>query len=183
MTKALRTFYLTASSLLLITTFNLPSAHATDLSPALQVKLDIYKTKLAQWAKDPEIIKAVIQANKSKPSMSNKTWETLTPSNARVQSMLTSQAGKKLSAWDKDKSLGKLFLRDGNGNFIAGSKKPAIYNIANRPAFSKAIRGKIWNSKKPKADPTTKLSSIQLSTPVKNAGKEIGVLHTSILVN
>jgi len=168
---------------LLISIFSFSSVHAGDLSPELQVKLDVYKTKLAEWAKDPDIINAVMLANKTKTNMNNKEWKSLSASDAKVKSFLSSTAGKKLNSWEKDKSLGKLFLRDGKGNFVAGSKKPAIFNIAKRPAFAKAIRGKVWNSKKPKADPTTKVSSIQLSIPVISNGKKIGVLHTSIIAN
>ncbi len=170
-------------TILLITLFSFSYTQAGELSPELQVKLNVYKTKLTKWAKDPVIVKAVMQANNHKTKMDNRTWKKLSVSDAKVKPFLTSPAGKKLFAWEQDKKLGKLFLRDKTGNLVAGSKKPAIFNIANRPAFTKAIRGKIWNSKKPKADPTTKLSSIQLSIPVINNGKEIGVLHTSIIAN
>lgn len=159
------------------------TVQAAELSPDMQVKLDIYKTKLTEWAKDPIIVKAVLQANSSKANMNNDTWKKLPSSDAKVKPFLTSTAGQKLTAWEKDKSLGKLFLRGNTGNLVAGSKKPAIFNIADRPAFKNAFRGKIWNSSTPKADPTTKVSSIQLSIPVKNNGKEIGVLHTSVIAN
>ena len=168
---------------LTISLFCFSYAHAADLPPELQVKLDVYKTKLSEWSKDPVIIEALKKANSNKTKMNNKTWKSLSASNSKVQPFLSSAAGIKLYTWERDKSLGKLFLRDSKGNFVAGSKKPAIFNIAKRPAFSKAIRGKIWNSKKPKADPTTKLSSIQLSIPVIDNGKKIGVLHTSIIAN
>lgn len=163
--------------------FFISTAQAGDISPDLQAKLDTYKSRLSQWAKDPVIINAVKKANSNKASMDNKTWKSLSASDAKVKPFLTSSAGKKLYGWEQDKSLGKLFLRDGKGNLVAGSKKPAIFNISSRPAFTKAIRGKVWNSKKPKADPTTKISSIQLSIPVVDGGKEIGVLHTSIIAN
>ena len=168
---------------LFITLISFTSVHAGGITPDLQVKLDLYKVKLSEWAKDPVIVKAVIQANNSKAKMDNKMWKPLASSDSKVKSFLSNPAGMKLADWQTDKSLGKLFLRDKKGNFVAGSKKPAIFNIANRPAFTKAIRGKVWNSTKVKADPTTKLSSIQLSIPVIDNGKEIGILHTSILAN
>lgn len=185
MTTVLRFFHTKIILTLLISFFSFSSVQATELSPKLQVKLNVYKIKLTEWAKDPVIIKAVLHANKNnkKVAMNNKTWRSLTSTNDKVKTLLTSYAGQKLIHWKKDKSLGKLFLRDNKGNFVAGSQKPAIFNIADRPAFKNVIRGKIWNSKKPKADPTTKLSSIQLSIPVKNKGKEIGILHTSIIAD
>lgn len=183
MTNILRSRRIQILSTLLFSLLSFTSAQAGDISPDLQTKLNIYKTKLTEWAKDPVIVKAVMEANNNKASMSNQTWKSLAASDPKVKPFLTNTAGKKLFSWEKDKALGKLLLRDKNGNLVAGSKKPAIFNIADRPAFTKAIRGKIWNSKKVKADPTTKLSSIQLSIPVKNNGKEIGILHTSIIAN
>lgn len=183
MINALRSRRIQFTSTLLITLLSFSSAQAGDISPDLQVKLDVYKTKLTEWAKDPVIVKAVLQANDNNPKMDNKIWKSLSSADAKVQPFLTNSAGKKLFSWEKDKSLGKLLLRDKKGNLVAGSKKPAIFNIAERPAFTQAIRGKTWHSKKITADPTTKLSSIQLSIPVKDNGKEIGVLHTSIIAN
>ncbi len=183
MTHTLQPLRIKLVTAVLIALFSFSYSQASELPPELQVKLDIYKTKLAEWAKDPVIIKAVMQANSRKLKMNNKTWNKLSATDAKVKPFLTSSAGKKLFAWEQDKTLGKLFLRDKTGNLVAGSKKPAIFNIEKRPAFAKAIRGKVWNSKKPKADPTTKLSSIQLSIPVVSNGKEIGVLHTSIIAN
>ncbi|MBN4080369.1 GAF domain-containing protein [Beggiatoa alba] len=168
---------------LILSLFGFPSVQAGELSPEMQVKLTLYKTKLSEWAKNPVIVKAVMQANSSQTSMDNKIWKSLLASDTKVRPFLTSSAGKKLLSWEQDQSIGKLFLRDKKGNFVAGSKKPAIFNISKRPAFLNAIRGKIWNSKKPKTDPTTKLSSIQLSIPVINQGKKIGILHTSINAN
>ena len=169
MTNILRSRRIQILSTLLFSLLSFTSAQAGDISPDLQTKLNIFK--------------AVMEANNNKASMSNQTWKSLAASDPKVKPFLTNTAGKKLFSWEKDKALGKLLLRDKNGNLVAGSKKPAIFNIADRPAFTKAIRGKIWNSKKVKADPTTKLSSIQLSIPVKNNGKEIGILHTSIIAN
>ncbi len=183
MTNTIQSSFVQIISALLISLLSFSAVQATELSPELQTKLNIYKIKLTEWAKNPIIVKAVMRSNNSKTKMDNKTWQSLPASNAKVRALLSSKAGKRLLDWDKDKSLGKLFLRDNKGNFVAGSKKPAIFNISNRPAFTKAIRGKIWNSKKVKADPTTKLSSIQLSIPVRHSGKEIGILHTSILAN
>lgn len=183
MEMALRTIRINFISTLLITLLSVSSANADELSPKLQVKLEIYKMKLVEWAKDPDIINAVINSNTKIAKMNNTKWKPLTASDTKVKPFLTSAAGKKLFVWEKDRSLGKLFLRDKNGNLVAGSKKPAIFNIAKRPAFINAFRGKIWNSKKVKSDPTTSLSSIQLSIPVKNNGKEIGVLHTSVIAN
>ena len=159
------------------------TANAAGLDPAVQAKVDKYKQKLTSWAQDPEIITAIEKANQKNSSISNDRWKALGTRDAKVLSYQKSPAGKKLTTWNSDKALGKLFLRDKQGNLVAGSKKPAIFNIADRPAFAKAMSGKTWNSSKVKPDPTTQLSSIQVSAPVMNKnGKQIGVIHTSVIV-
>ncbi|HED16795.1 MAG TPA: hypothetical protein ENI64_08300 [Gammaproteobacteria bacterium] len=162
--------------------FSVSTATAGDLNPKTQNKVDAYKQKLATWAQDPDVISAVKKANKQDTNMDNAKWKAMNKNDGKVLSYQSSSAGKKLTKWNKDKSLGKLFLRDKKGNYVAGSKKPAIYNIASRPAFSKAEPGQGWNSSKVKPDPTTNLASIQVSYPVISNGEKIGVIHTSVIV-
>jgi len=145
-------------------------------------KIELYQEKLAKWSNDKDIIAAVKEMNARIVSMNNKTWKSLAKDNPKVMGYQQSTAGKKLTDWQKDKSLGKLFLRDTKGNFVAGSKKPAIYNIVDRKAFTKAITGKSWNSTKVKPDPTTNQRSIQISVPVQSNGKNIGIIHASLIV-
>lgn len=154
-----------------------------ELSADTQSKVKVYQDKLANWAQDDDIINAIKSMNaKSMNSMNNKDWKALSANDPIVEKYIINPAGKKLSTWQQDKSLGKLFIRDQKGNFVAGSKKPAIYNISDRPPFKNAIQGKPWNSKKAKEDPTTKRSSIQLSQPVISEGKNIGIIHTAIIL-
>jgi len=159
------------------------SAYADKIAPELQSKIDQTRMKLENWAKDPAFINAVTIANTQSTSLTNKKWKSLKISSPEVAELMSSKVSKKLIEFEKDKTLGKLFLRDKNGNLVAGSKKPAVFNIQGRPAFDNAIRGKTWNSKKVKADPTTKLKSVQISTPIISAGKNIGIIHTSLIVN
>jgi len=136
---------------------------------------------LEAWAKKPEVISAIEKANTGKAAFDNNKWKSLAKNDPKVQSFMTSEAGKLLTSLQKG-NLGKLFIRDAKGNFVAGSKKPAIFNITDRPAFSNAMRGKSWASKKAKADPTTQQKSIQISSPVVSNGKVIGVIHASVVV-
>ncbi len=161
---------------------SMSTAIAGDLNAKTQNKVDAYKQKLATWAQDPDVISAVKNANQQSSKMDNATWKAMNKNDGKVLSYQSSSAGKKLTKWNQDKSLGKLFLRDKKGNYVAGSKKPAIYNIATRPAFSKAKPGQGWNSSKVKPDPTTNLASIQVSYPVISNGEKIGVIHTSVIV-
>lgn len=154
-----------------------------DLSAEVQTKIKTYQEKLASWAQDPDVIAAINEMNSKPASMDNNSWKTLSEKDPVVEKYLSNPAGKKLSGWQQDKSLGKLFLRDKNGNFVAGSKKPAIYNISDRAPFKNAMKGNAWNSKKAKTDPTTNLPSVQLSQPVVSNGERIGIIHTAIILD
>ena len=177
-------YFITASTALLVSLLIISSNHvlADGLTPEIESQIETYKEKLTRWSNDKDIIQAVKEMNARVVSMNNKTWESLAKDDPKVIKYQQSTAGKKLTSWQKDKQLGKLFLRDNNGNFVAGSKKPAIFNIAERKAFAEAITGKPWNSKKAKPDPTTRLTSVQISAPVIQKGKSIGVIHTSLIV-
>ena len=167
----------------LVTFFlSLSTAIAGELNAETQKKVDTYKQKLATWAQDPDVVSAIKKANQQGTQMDNTKWKAMSKSDGKVLSYQYSSAGKKLTQWNADKSLGKLFIRDKKGNYVAGSKKPAIYNIASRPAFSKAKPGQGWNSTKVKPDPTTNLASIQVSYPVISNGETIGLIHTSVIV-
>jgi len=155
---------------------------AGELTPEVNSQIQAYKEKLSKWSSDKDIIKAVEEMNARAVSMSNQTWKTLAKDTPEVMKFQKSTAGKKLTDWQKDKLLGKLFLRDGKGNLVASSKKPAIFNISERKAFTKAITGNAWSSAKAKPDPTTNLASIQISAPVISKGKSIGVIHTSLII-
>lgn len=169
-------------TVLLTFLLSLSTATAGELDAETQAKVDAYKQKLATWAKDPDVVSALKNANQQNTTMDNATWKAMNKNDGKVLSYQSSAAGKKLTEWNNDKALGKLFLRDKKGNYVAGSKKPAIYNIASRPAFSKAQPGEGWNSTKVKPDPTTNVASIQVSYPVISNGEKIGVIHTSVIV-
>ena len=172
-------FMLNISALCFVTSTTVLAELSTDT----QSKVKAYQDKLAAWAQDKDVINAIKSMNaETMNSMNNKDWKSLPANDPIVEKYISNPAGKKLSTWQQDKALGKLFIRDQKGNFVAGSKKPAIYNISDRPPFKNAIQGKTWNSKKAKKDPTTNLSSVQLSRPVISEGKNIGIIHTAIIL-
>jgi len=160
------------------------SAANADLTPDAQAKADKYKQKLTEWAADPAVIAATKSANSTGPipGMTNGKWEELSESDPAVTGILANAPSKLLSKWEEDKALNKLYLRDMNGNFVAGSSKPLLYNNANREFFKEAIKGNAWNQPAAKPDPTTQIKSIQVSAPVKDGGKTIGVIHTAVTV-
>jgi len=155
---------------------------AEPVSPALKETVNEYQKKLAEWAKDPILVNAIKKANSSStPKLDNAIWKGISKSDPVALSYQTSSAGRLLTKLQKDKRIGKLFLRDKSGNLVAGSKKPAVFNIADRPPYINAMRGKQWAANKSKSDPTTKLQSVQAATPIMLNGEVIGVLHTSVI--
>ena len=167
---------------LLVVGLNSSAVMAEELSPAVKAKVSEYQQKLTKWSQDPELINAIKQGNSASAStINNAKWKALDEKDPAVLAFQNNKAGKILTGLESDKSIGKLFLRDKNGNLVAGSKKPAVFNISDRPTYVNAMRGKAWSSSKIKSDPTTNLKSVQLSTPVMSEGKVIGVLHTSVI--
>jgi hypothetical protein len=166
----------------LVLGLNSTSLMAEELTPEVKAKISEYQQKLTKWSQDPELVKAIKEKNSaSAPKINNDKWKALNEKDPAVTAFQTNKAGKILTSLESDKSIGKLFLRDKNGNLVAGSKKPAIFNVSDRPAYVNAMRGKTWSSAKIKADPTTNLKSVQVSAPVMSEGKVIGVLHTSVI--
>lgn len=158
------------------------AAQAQELSPALQKKVDGYVQKLAGWAADPAVVAAARAANEKSGSvtMTNSKWEELTATDPAVVAYLDGSVSKKLKQWESDSGINKLFLRDTKGNFVAGSAKPLLFNVATRPPFKAASEGKSWSDSKVRADPSSQLKSVQISVPVVDGGKPIAVLHSAV---
>jgi hypothetical protein len=154
-----------------------------DLPPDVQAKVDSYKKKLVEWAANPALVAAVKESNAKGglvPGMSNAKWDELNEADPVVKGFQSSAAGKMMSKWEEDKTLDKLFLRDEKGNLVASSVKPLLYNNANRPPFKNGLAG-VWNDNVVKPDPTTQKKTVQVSVPVVDGGKNIGVLQTAVV--
>jgi hypothetical protein len=156
-----------------------------ELPADVQSKVDTYKKKLVEWAANPAVVSAVKESNTKgglAAGMTNAKWEELGEADPVVKGFQTSAAGKLVSQWEEDKVINKLYVRDEKGNLVASSNKPLLFNVASRPPFTGAIKGSPWNAPEVKPDPTTQLKSVQISAPVLDGGKPIGVLHSAITV-
>lgn len=160
-------------------------AHA-ELEASVQSTVDIYKKKLVEWAANPVIVAAVKDSNAKGglvSDMNNAKWDELPDTSPVVTSFQTSPAGKKLAEWETDKVLNKIFARDAKGNLVASSKsKPLLFNVATKAPFMEGMKGHAWNIGVAKPDPTTQIKSVQISAPVMDNGKPIGVLHSAVTV-
>ncbi len=155
--------------------------HADPIPSDVQAKVEKYKHKLVEWAANPVIIAAIKEANaKGAGGMNNATWNDLADGDPKVKALQSSAAGKLLTKWEEDKGINKLYIRDEKANLVAGSNKALLFNNASRPQFSNAIKGEAWVGKEMKPDPTTQIMSVQLSVPILDGGKTIGVMNSSV---
>lgn len=176
-----------ASSLLLSLAigFLAITAQADPITPEIQAAADKQKGKLAEWAANPAVIQAVKESNAKGgiAGMSNAKWDDLADKDATVAGLQNNAAGKLVTKWEgEDMALGKLNLRDEKGNLVAfssASGKPMLYNNANRPPFQNGMKA-AWSDKEVKPDPTTQKKSLQISAPVMDGGKAIGVIHGAL---
>ncbi|MEK6748703.1 MAG: GAF domain-containing protein [Pseudomonadota bacterium] len=155
-----------------------------DLPSPLQSKVENYKKKLSEWAANPVVIKAIKESNARSglaSGMSNAKWDQLSEKDPIVAGFQSSEAGKIVSTWEQDKAISKLYLRDEKGNLVAASNnKPSLYNVSDRPVFINGLKGP-WAAAEVKPDPTTKINSVQVSVPVLEGGKVIGVIQTAVV--
>ena len=168
-------------SLVLALGLSLASAANAALPAEIQAKVDNYKKTLSEWAADPLVVKTTNEANaRGSVGMSNAKWDELADNDPAIQATLTSPVSQKLRKWEEDKGINKLYLRDKNGNVIAGVTRTTLFNAAKRPHIAAALKGEMAHTDEIKPDPSTQVKSVQLAVPVLDAGKVIGVLHTAI---
>lgn len=180
-----RGFLATALSALMLVAFAAPSK--AELPGALQAEVNRYKTQLGKWAQDKEVIAAVKRANESPegpvPGMTGAKWIELTDADPQVNGLLNNAMAQKLKGWERvhKQSLGKLYLRNKDGFLVAGTNKPLLYNNKATPVYKNGMGDKPWGASEVKPDPTTQIGGVHVSAPVKDGGKTIGLLHTTVI--
>ncbi len=160
-------------------------AAAADITPKMQPKIDAYKKQAAEWAADPEIIKAVKEANTKGPiaGMGNAKWRDLKDNDPIVQEFVTNATGQLLTKWLKadEKGINKIVLTGNKSHRVAFTSMPAIYIGKGKPNFDTSFNDdKVWQQGESKPDPSTNIESVQISAPVKDGDTVIGVLLVSL---
>jgi len=160
------------------------AAMAGDITPKMQAKIDIHKKQATAWAADPEIVKAVKEANAKGPlpGMGNAKWRELKETDPLVEGFVTNPTGQLLTKWmNADaKGLNKVVLSGDKSQRVAFTSMPAIYIGKGKPNFDEAMGGKVWQQGESKPDPSTNIDTVQIAAPVKDGGKVIGVLLVSL---
>jgi hypothetical protein len=156
---------------------------ADAISPDVQARVDKAKKKLTEWAGNPVVVAAAKESNAKGgiAGMNNAKWQELPDNDAVVLATQTSAAGKQCRKWEEEeKGVNKVTVFDEKGNMVASSTKTLLYNAANRPAIVGALKGDVWQAPDAKPDPTTQKKSVNISAPIKDGGKVIGLINAAV---
>ena len=161
------------------------SLWAGDVTPKMQPKIDAYLKQATAWAGDPLIVKAVKVANATGPipMMGNAKWRELKEADPLVTAFVDSTAGKLLTKWlnADTKGINKIVLSGDKSHRAAFTSMPALYIGKGKPNFDTSFNdGKVWQQSETKPDPSTNIESVQISAPVKDGDKVIGVLLVAL---
>jgi len=162
------------------------AAQAAPLTPQQQARLEAYKKAITKWAARPPVVKAVQAANAKGllPNMSNAAWAALKPDDPIVVSFETNPVGLWLAKKLKDSNgvFCEAFLSGSQGQKVAFAAKTTSYIHAGSPKFDVPMSGKPWQGQ-PELDASSNVYSVQISTPVLDGGKPIGVLVVGLAVD
>lgn len=160
---------------------------ADTVTPVLKSKVDRYKQLLGDWALDPNIIAAVRNSNASGGAingMSNSKWNYLDANDPMVTQFRTSQTASLIMQWESVHQgvISAIYLRDNQGNLVASSRaKPPTYNNKTKLPFEMAMKGIAWAADEIESDAGTQVRGVEVSAPVMDKGKPIGILHTIVI--
>jgi len=158
---------------------------ADPINDKMQKKIEVYKKQTVAWAADPLIVSAVKDANSKGPipGMGNAKWKELKEADPVVSAFVTNATGKQLTKWmEADaKGINKIVLSGAKSQRVAYTSMPAIYLGKGKPNFDTSMNdGKVWQQDESKPDPSTNIDTVQISAPVMDGGKVIGVLLVSL---
>lgn len=156
---------------------------ANRITPEIQAALDQQAQVIAQWAANPVLINAVKAQNAKGPvdGVTNAQWRKTPPETPLIQSFQKSPAGvwlaKKMAA--SNGVIREAFLSGAQGEKVAFVEKPTLYLHKGDPKFEVPMTGKPWQGK-PEWDKSSSAYSVQLTTPVLDRGKPIGMLAVGV---
>jgi hypothetical protein len=155
-------------------------AASFEMTPEAQAELDKMKAVVAGWAADPVLVKAVVIQNGKGPieGMDNAKWKTMRRTDAMVKDFQSNPAGLLLKS-KIDASGGmftEAFLSAAQGEKVAFVEKTTSYIHKGQPKFEVPFGGaKSWQGK-PEFDESAQTYQIQISVPVLQDAKPVGVL-------
>lgn len=153
-------------------------AHAADLDPAVQAKVDGKIAELKTWAADPVIVGAVAAHNAQLPTdhaaMNQDKWKALSLLDPFVRSFTKNPAGAFLKSKKSD-WVAEAFLSDAKGLKVAFLAKTSSWSHAGSPKHDVPMTGKTWEGTLA-VDESSGLQQLQVAVPVLQNGQPIGSL-------
>lgn len=161
------------------------AAAQQDVTAKMQPKIDAYKKKIVQWAAHPDLAKGVKEANATGPSpgMANAKWRELKEQDPFVEGFVKNPVGQLVTRWmnEDPKGINKIVVSGDKSQRIGFTSMPAIYIGRGRPNFDTSFeQDKVWQQAQIQPDPSTHIPTVQISAPIKDGNKVIGVLLVSL---
>ena len=162
-----------------------PALAQQDVTPKMQPRIDAHKKKIQEWAAHPELVKGVKESNAKGPvpGMANAKWRELKENDPLVESFVKNPVGQLATKWmnEDPKGINKVVVSGEKSQRIGFTSMPAIYIGKGRPNFDTSFdEGKVWQQAQIQPDPSTQIPTVQISAPVRDGGKVIGVLLVSL---
>lgn len=162
-----------------------PALAQQDVTPKMQPRIDAHKKKIQEWAAHPELVKGVKDSNAKGPvpGMANAKWRELKENDPLVEGFVKNPVGQLATKWmnEDPKGINKIVVSGEKSQRIGFTSMPAIYIGKGRPNFDTSFdEGKAWQQAQIQPDPSTQIPTVQISAPVRDGGKVIGVLLVSL---
>lgn len=157
------------------------AAMAQAIDAPMQAKIDAKAKLLAVWAADPVIVEATRARNAAitpeHAAITEESWKGLTVLDPLVRSFTKNPVAVFLkSKKEGDDTFTMLQLSDAKGRKIAFTMAKSQYWITlGNPKFDVSITGKTWQGPV-ELNTATGVQQLQVSVPVLDEGKPIGVL-------
>ncbi|MFB3818188.1 MAG: hypothetical protein ACE147_11030 [Candidatus Methylomirabilales bacterium] len=160
---------------------------AFEISPAVQAEIDRQKSVIAAWAASPEVVSAVREQNARGPipGMDNAKWKATRRADLTVRGFQMNPAGRflKRKLDESGVTYSEAFLSAARGEKVAFVEKTTSYIHKGQPKFDVPFQtGQTWQGK-PELDDSSQMYMLQLSVPVLDQAKPIGVLVVGVNVS
>ncbi len=162
------------------------AADGVKMSPAKMALLSKVSQKIAQWGHDPAIVAAVRAQNAKAVSVAelkkiNAAWSAGGEEQLAI-SMLQGPCADRLHQFVSQGAFTEAFVMDERGANACMTNRTTYYWRGEMPKFQKAFdngKGAVFIDE-PKWDESAKARLVQVSVPVVDGGKAIGVLTVGV---
>ena len=157
--------------------------HASTLTPAETALLTKVGQKLAACGHDPAIVAAVRAQNERKVTDAelkriDKSWQAGGEQKLAEEEM-SNACATRLRQLVKEGSYNESFVMDDHGANVCITNRTSYFWRGEMPKFQKAFAGAVFIDQ-PKWDPSAKARLVQVSVPVLDGTRPIGVLTVGL---